>query len=178
MKLAIPEQVLHQHGVVLGKTGSGKSSKLRYLVEYLLDHNKRVCVIDIKGDWWGLKIGADGKSQGYPVIAFGNFREPKATDVPLNRHAGAEIAELIATGNRPCLIGFSGWMPAEITEFWIGNEANDWNGFAPTLYRKNVGELYLVISECHNFAPKGRVLDPKAGRVFVAEKLCPSVDGV
>ena len=29
MKLCFPEKILHQHGVVLGKTGSGKSSKLR-----------------------------------------------------------------------------------------------------------------------------------------------------
>lgn len=161
-----PPDVLKQHLVVLGKTGAGKSSVLRRIVEYLLRRKKRACIIDIKGDWWGLKTSADGRSAGFPIIAFGSFRNPDATDVPINRTSGADIAELIATGNRPCIIGFRGWMPSEIVEFWIGTEQNGWRGFASTLFSKNEGELYVVISECHNFAPKGRVDDPKSGRVL------------
>lgn len=165
MKFILPEGILTQHVIVLGKTGAGKSSAVRVMVEHLLRQKKRVCVIDVKGDWWGLKSSADGKSAGFPVIAFGSFREPKATDVPINRHSGPDVAELITSGNRPCIIGFRGWMPSEITEFWIGSEPK-WNGFASTLFNKNEGELYVVISECHNFAPKGKVMDPKAGRVL------------
>lgn len=158
MKLCFPPEVLKQHLVVLGKTGAGKSSTLRHVVEHLLHHKKRVCVIDIKGDWWGLKSSADGKSAGYPIIAFGSFREPAAADVPINPRSGQHIAELITSGNRPCVIGFRGWMPGEVTDFWLD--------FAPALFNKNEGELYVVISECHNFAPKGKVLDPKAGKVL------------
>lgn len=166
MKLCIPVEALSQHLVVLGKTGAGKSSSLRHIVEYLLTHKKRVCVLDIKGDWWGIKSSADGKSAGFPVIAFGNFREPKATDIPITAQTGKDVAELIASGNRPCIIGFRGWMPHEIIEFWIGTERSNWRGFASTLFSKNEGELYVVISECHNFAPKGRVDDPKSGRML------------
>src|SRR5262249_45761598 len=36
--------------------------------------------------------------------------------------------------------------------------------FASTLFAKNVGELYLVGDEFHNFAPKGKILDPQAGK--------------
>jgi len=158
IKLPFPPQVPSQHLVVLGKTGAGKSSVLRVIVEYLLHHKKRVCIVDIKGDWYGLKSSADGKSAGFPVIAFGDFREPKAQDVPINQHSGKHVAELITSGNRPCIIGFRGWMPGQITDFWLE--------FAPTLFNKNEGELYVVISECHNFAPKGKVLDPKAGKVL------------
>ena len=53
-KLVFPEGVLGQHLVVLGKTGAGKSSALRHIVEHLFRNNKRVCVIDPKGDWNGL----------------------------------------------------------------------------------------------------------------------------
>lgn len=154
--LIFPKEVLKQHLCVLGKTGSGKSSALRYVVEYLLDQGKRVCIIDPKGDWGGLKVGGDGKSPGYPVIGFGDFKEPKAQDVPINDQSGKNIAELIAGGNRPCVIGFRGWTQGAMIRFWID--------FASTLFNTNSGELYLVGDEFHNFAPKGKILDPAAGK--------------
>lgn len=156
MKLCIPAKVLDQHLVVLGKTGAGKSSALRHLVEHLLEQKKRVVVVDPKGDWWGLKASADGKGAGFPVIAFGDFKNEEATDVPLNEHSGAHVAELIATGNRPAIIGFRGWMTGPMVRFWID--------FAATLFSRNQGELYVVIDECHNFAPKGKIMDPQAGK--------------
>jgi hypothetical protein len=157
-KLCIPEEILQQHFVALGKTGSGKSSVLRYLVEHLLSEKKRVFIIDPKGDWWGLKSGADGRSAGFPVILFGDFKEAKASDIPINSRSGAHIAELITSGNRPCVIGFRGWKPSDMRQFWID--------FASTLFNQNTGELYGIIDEVHNFAPKGKILDPKAGEML------------
>lgn len=155
-QLPVPVSVLNAHSAILGKTGAGKSSLLRVIVEDLLRRNKRVCVVDPKGDWYGLKLSADGKSPGFPVICFGDFVEEKASDVPINEHSGKHVAELISSGNRPCVIGFRGWMPGKMTQFWID--------FASTLFNSKSGELYLVIDECHNFMPKGKVLDPQAGK--------------
>lgn len=155
-QLPFPERVLHQHIATLGKTGAGKSSAMRVIAEHLLDKNRRIAIIDPKGDWWGLKSSADGKSAGYSVITFGNFKEPRATDVPINEHSGAHVAELIAKGNRPCVIGFRGWMPSQLVKFWLA--------FAPTLFNTNEGELYVLIDEIHNFAPKGKIFDPDAGK--------------
>lgn len=155
-KLPFPERVLHQHIATLGKTGSGKSSAMRVIAEHLLDKGRRICIIDPKGDWWGLKSSADGKSAGYPVIMFGDFKEPRATDVPINDRSGKHVAELIATGNRPAVLGFRGWMPAQLVRFWLE--------FAPALFNANEGELYVIIDEVHNFAPKGKIFDPDAGK--------------
>lgn len=156
MKLCIPEAILNQHAVVLGKTGAGKSSALRHIVEHLLREKKRVCIIDPKGDWWGLKSSADGNRAGFPVIAFGDFKNPEASDVPINAHSGRHVAELITSGNRPCVIGFRGWMTAHMVQFWID--------FASGIFNANSGELYLVGDEFHNFAPKGKIIDPQAGK--------------
>jgi hypothetical protein len=156
MKLIFPEAILNQHIAVLGKTGAGKSSALRHIVEHLLRHKKRVCVVDPKGDWWGLKSSAAGDGPGFPVIAFGDFKEPKAQDVPINAQSGKHVAELITAGNRPCIIGFRGWMTSHMVKFWID--------FASTLFNANSGELYLVGDEFHNFAPKGKIMDPEAGK--------------
>lgn len=154
--LVIPESVLQQHLAILGKTGAGKSSVLRYLAEHLLARDKRVCIVDPKGDHWGLKSNAAGTGPGFPVIAFGDFKNADATDVPINQHSGKHVAELVASGNRPCIIGFRGWMTAHMVQFWID--------FAAGIFNANHGELYLLGDEFHNFAPKGKIMDPQAGK--------------
>lgn len=152
--LPVPKKILDQHVVLLGKTRAGKSSTMRVLVEQLLEDGQPVCIIDPKGDWWGLKLSASGKSAGYPIVIFGG----KHADVQINARAGAQIAELIATGNRPCLIDLKGWTVTDRTQFWID--------FASTLFSKTEGKRWLAIDEVHNFAPKGKVLDPSAGKAL------------
>jgi hypothetical protein len=147
----LPKAVLDQHSLVLGKTRSGKSSTMRVMVERLLDDKKPVCIIDPKGDWWGIKSSADGKKAGYDVVIFGGTH----ADVPINAQSGKVVAELVATGNRPALIDLGGWMVGERTRFFID--------FASTLFTKTHGHRWLVIDECHNFAPQGKVQDPQAG---------------
>lgn len=150
----IPEAVLQQHVAVLGKTRSGKSSVMRGLVEGVLERGEPVCIVDPKGDWWGIKLSKDGKRPGYAVVIFGG----EHADVPINAHAGAHVAELFATGNRPCLIDLGGWMVGERTRFWID--------FASTLFKLSRGKRSLVVDEIHNFAPKGKIFDPEAGKAL------------
>ena len=141
----LPPGAYHQHTAILGKTGAGKSYAARGIVERLLGEGKRVVVIDPKGDWWGLRLNRTGKGPGFPVVIFGG---PHA-DVPVNDRAGSAIAELVATGNRPAILDLS-----ELT-----NEARVriFADFAHGLFRLNKMPLWVVIDECHNFAPQGRV---------------------
>jgi len=51
----LPPNALEQHIAILGKTGSGKTSTGKLLVEHVAREGARVCVLDpIKSDWWGL----------------------------------------------------------------------------------------------------------------------------
>lgn len=153
--MQIPAKAFAQHTIVLAKTRSGKSSAIRGLiVEPILDAGKRVCVIDPKGDWWGLKSSASGKRAGYPIVIFGGYH----ADVPINAHAGGYVAELVATGNRPCVIDFGQFTVADRTRFFMD--------FAQTLFRLIRSPLTLVIDECHNFAPQGKVYDPESGKML------------
>ncbi len=151
-KLIIPEAVLSQNIIALGKPGSGKSSKLRILVEHLLKQKRPVCILDPKGDWWGLKLAADGKGAGYPVLIFGG----EHGDIPITEHAGASVAEIVAAGNNSCIIDLGGWMPGARSRFFTD--------FASSLFRLPHPAMHLVLDECHNFAPQGKVLDPMAGK--------------
>jgi hypothetical protein len=141
--------------VILGKTGSGKSSALRHMVEHLLEHKKRVCIVDPKGDWWGLKLGANGKDPGLPVIMFGDFKEPKALMSRSTRRAGSTSPSSSPAGIVPASSACAAGIQQHMHRFWID--------FASTLFAKNVGELYFVGDEFHNFAPKGKILSPQAG---------------
>lgn len=154
MKPIIPNAALGQHIAVLGKTRSGKSSVMRGLVEGLLEREQPVCIVDPKGDWWGIKLARDGKRPGYPVVIFGG----EHADVPINEHAGAHVAELFATGNRSMLIDLGGWMVGERTRFWID--------FASALFKHTKGLRWLVVDEFHNFAPKGKIMDPDSGKAL------------
>lgn len=156
-KFIIPEGALAQHAIILGKTGSGKSSKARLAVEHFLDKEVPVCVIDPKGDWWGLKSSADGKKAGYPIIIFGS-EWAKHADVRINKHSGAAIGELVATGNRPCVIDMKGMTVGDRGKFFID--------FADSYFRHATGKRVLMIDECHNFAPQGKILDPQSGMVL------------
>lgn len=152
--LPLPTKALDQHVIVLGKTGSGKSSAIRLIVESLLDRDKPVCIIDPKGDWWGLRSSADGKESGYPVVIFGGDH----ADYPITPQSGAPVAELVATGNRPAIIDLGGWMPTARTQFFVD--------FTSTFFRLTRGQRWLAIDEAHNFAPQGKVMDPLSGKAL------------
>lgn len=152
--LVIPEKVFDQHIIMLGKTRSGKSSAMRYLAEHLLDEHKPLCIVDPKGDWWGIKSSASGKSSGYAVTIFGG----EHGDLPLNAGSGSVVAELAATENRPCLVDLGGWMPGDRTRFWID--------FASSFFRMTRGRRWLLVDEVHNFCPKGKIMDVNAGKML------------
>lgn len=150
----LPEKIFDQHSIVLGKTRSGKSSKMRRMCEHHLHQHEPVTIIDPKGDWWGIKSSADGKKPGYAVVIFGG----EHADVPINEHSGAQVAELVATGNRPALIDLSEFMVGERTRFFIA--------FASTFFKLARGRRFLYIDEVHNFAPQGKILDVDAGKML------------
>ena len=151
-KFVLPEKVVEQHILIFGKTGAGKSTAMRDIAEHLLEEKKPICIIDPKGDWWGLKSSKDGKHAGFSVVIFGG---PHA-DVPINDRAGAVIAELAARGNRPCIIDLSEWMPGQVARFMTD--------FLPVFFKMCEGLRWLAFDEVHNFIPQGKAFSPDEGK--------------
>lgn len=145
-KPIIPPAALAQHIAVLGKTGSGKTSTGKLIVEQVAESGARVCVLDpLKSDWWGLTSSADGKRPGLPFHILGGPRG----HVPLHAQAGKAIGEIVATGALPLSI-------VDMADFGPGDHMRFFCDFAQALLRKMRGVLYLVIEEAHEFAPKER----------------------
>lgn len=138
----IPTPALLQHIGIVGKTGSGKTFTAKGIVEQLLDQERRVCILDPTGAWWGLKSSANGKDAGYPVVVFGG----EHADVPISEHAGEALGKLIAEGNVPSVI--------DLSEMGEGERRRFAASFFEALYRHNKGPLHLIVDEADEFAPQ------------------------
>lgn len=156
----IPAGALDRHKLVLGKTGSGKTYTAKSIVEYQLDLKRQNCIIDPTGAWWGLRLGADGKSRGYDVILIGG----KHADIPLSARSGQAIARLVTEQFANVVVDTSGFTVGEQTRWFID--------FGETLYSTIQQPLDLTLDEAHNFMPQGRVLNPDAGKMLhIANRL-------
>lgn len=152
----IPAAALAHHIAILGKTGAGKTTAAKTAVETLLDEKRRVCVIDPTGAWYGLRLGPDGQSPGYPVVIFGGDH----ADIPITDESGPKLAELVAKGQFSCVI--------DTSNMTVGARTRLFTGFAESLFRVNRAPLHLIIDEAHMFAPQGRVSDPQSGKMLHA----------
>ena len=52
------------------------------------------------GVWWGLRVGADGRGPGYPVVVFGG----EHADLPLDEDKASELADALVATNVSAVI--------------------------------------------------------------------------
>lgn len=145
----ISEACLKDHMAIVGKTGSGKTSTGKLVIEQVVPAGARVCIIDpLKSDWWGMTSSADGKKAGLPFYILGG---PHG-HVPLHPSAGAAIGEVVGNGSlRLSILDMADFMPTHEVK---NPHAKFFTEFIPSLMKHIRGVLYLVIEEAHEFAPK------------------------
>jgi hypothetical protein len=162
MTFPLPEKAIANHTAVLGKTGAGKTSTEKLIVEHVVDEGHRVCILDpIKSDWWGIASSASGKRAGLPFTILGAPRG----HVPLHPNSGKLIGELVASGKLPLSV-------LDMANFRAGEHQRFFIDMADTLMRKMRGVLYLVMEEAHEFAPKERSgIGNENMAIYAAKKL-------
>jgi hypothetical protein len=128
--------------VVYGARGSGKTSFGRVYAEEVARAGVRFCAIDLKGDWYGLKSSADGKSAGIPTVVFGG----EHADVPLEPDAGAFVGETVAKLGQSTVIDFELFSKGKRTRFLAS--------FFEALYHHNREPLVLLADEAQSYAPQ------------------------
>lgn len=145
----------------LGISGSGKTYGAGRFVEWLWEQCAQVVVVDVIGNWWGLRLGADGKHEGIPIPVLGGARG----DAPLEPTGGELAAEVVAGTRASAVLDVSDFTGGELRRFVAD--------FATALLRakkKNPGPLMVVWEECQDVVPQ-HVGRDQAQMVGAVEKL-------
>lgn len=141
--LTLPVDAVTQRISILGRTGSGKSHTAGVFGEEVLKAGQQLVVLDPKGDWFGLRSSADGKSAGLPITIMGG----EHGDIPLEPTAGTLVADVIVGERISAVIDMSLFeSKAEECRFAAA--------FADRLYRKNRKPMMLVVDEADMFMPQ------------------------
>lgn len=148
--LSLPIDAVTEKFAILAVSGAGKSNAAVAMAEEMYRAGLPWVAIDPKGDWWGIRLSANGKSAGLPVLFFGaagrkrkNKPEP---DVPLEDTAGKMIADLIVDERISCILDMSGFSEAGKIRFLID--------FGKQLFARNEEPLHLFCDECDEYLPQ------------------------
>lgn len=159
--LSLPINAVTQKLAFLGISGSGKTYGSGKFTEELLFAGAQVVVIDTIGNWWGLRLGPDGKKPGISIPILGGERG----DVALEASHGKLVAETIAGTKSPLIVDVSDFTGGEMRRFVTE--------FAVELLRlkkKHPSPVMVVWEECQDIVPQ-RVMGETAKMVGAVEKL-------
>jgi hypothetical protein len=84
--------------------------------------------MDTVGNWYGLRIAADGKDRGFDIPVLGGLRG----DVPLTPESGALIADLVVDTGRSFII--------DLSQFSKGDRKKFATAFGEQLWKRKKGE--------------------------------------
>jgi hypothetical protein len=146
-ELELPLETVTQAIGVLAKRRAGKSYCAAKLTEQMLGAGLQVVVVDPKGDWYGLRSSADGKSPGLPILILGG----EHADIPLDVNAGEAVARFLVEQRVTALVDLSMFRKHELATFMAI--------FLETLYRLKAKEQFrtpmmLIIDEADAVAPQ------------------------
>jgi hypothetical protein len=144
---SLPLEMVTQAAGILAKRRAGKSYLGRRFTEQLLKAMQQVVIVDPKGDWWGIRSSADGKTPGFPVIILGG----EHGDIGLEPGAGEIVAKLIVEERVSALLDLSMFRKHEVATFMAI--------FLENLYRLKAREQFrtpmmLLIDEADAVAPQ------------------------
>ena len=134
------ETLIGQCISILGIRGSGKSNTAGVIFEELLKNNYPMSIVDIEGEYFGLK-------ERYEVLVVGTG---EGVEIDIDASCAAEIAQVSMEKNVPVVLDLSGFLSEERTELLKEYLTALWN-LAGKLRRPYI----IGIEEAHEFIPQG-----------------------
>ena len=144
--------VLTGRGFVTGKSGSGKSNSASVVCEKLLDNGYGILIVDIDGEYYGLK-------EEYEILHVGADEE---CDLRVGVEHAGKIAELALEQNVPIILDVSSFLDeskarellTEVTKQLFAKE------------KKLKQPFLMLVEEVHEYIPEGGGMD-ECGRMLI-----------
>lgn len=143
--VTFPPDGVTQTFACIGRKGAGKTYLATMLAEQMLDLPAQILVIDPVGNWFGLRIAADGKGKGKDIFIAGG----EHGDIPLTVEAGARIARLVVEKNVSIILDVSNFRQGERKRF-----AAEFAEEFFHLKKKQRSPVHLFVEEAQLFAPQ------------------------
>ena len=145
--LSLPLDAATQTFAFIARKGAGKTYAAGKMAECLLDAGVQVVVLDAVGNWWGLRLSADGKEAAYDIPVIGGLRG----DIPLESAGGHLIADIITETGRSLIIDISQFSKADRQRFatafgerlWLSKKAE-----------RHPSPIHLIIEESQLIVPQ------------------------
>jgi len=137
-------ELLTGRGFVTGKSGSGKSNSASVLCEKLLDNGFGLLIVDVDGEYYGLK-------EEYEILHVGGDEE---CDIQVTTDHAEKLASLALEGNVPIILDISSYLDESEAEELLTAVARSL--FAKA--KKQKQPFLLLVEEVHEYIPeKGSV---------------------
>ncbi len=133
-------ELLTGRGFVTGKSGSGKSNTASVIAENLLDNGFGLLVVDIDGEYYGLK-------EAYEVLHVGGDEE---CDIQVTADHAEKLASLALEDNVPIILDVSSYIDDEAAEDLLSAVAR--HLFAKA--KKQKQPFLLLVEEVHEYIPE------------------------
>ncbi|WP_254544153.1 ATP-binding protein [Halomarina pelagica] len=145
-------EVLTGRGFVTGKSGSGKSNTASVVIEKLLDRQFSLLIVDIDGEYYGLK-------EKYEILHVGADEE---CDIQVGAEHAEKIADLALRNNIPIILDVSSFLDEREAAALLTEVAKQL--FAKE--KKLKKPFLLIVEEVHEWIPEGGGLD-ECGRMLI-----------
>lgn len=143
--LKLPLNAVTQKIAFLARTGAGKTYAAGKLVEQMLTAGAQVIIVDPVGVWYGLRLKADGKRQGYRIPILGG----EHGDIQLEASAGTLIADVAVERDHSMVLDVSTMRKAQATRFVTD--------FAEQFFHRKKAKkspVHVVFEEAQRFVPQ------------------------
>jgi hypothetical protein len=143
--LSLPLDAVTQAIAFLARRGGGKTYGAGKLAEEMLRAEAQVVVLDPVGNWYGLRISADGKGKGFDIPVFGG----RNGDIPLEPRSGRLVAQYVVERGISLVL--------DVSQFRKGQQKEFVADFAEELFELKKGDpsaLHLIVEEAQRFAPQ------------------------
>lgn len=144
--LSLPIEATTEAIGFLGRRGSGKSYAAQKLAEEFHRAKAQFVALDPVGNWYGLRLAANGKDAGIPIPVFGGLQG----DVPIEPSAGKIIADTIVDRGISAVV--------DVSQFESdADKARFARAFCERFYfrkKSSPSAVHLFLEEAQEFIPQ------------------------